>query len=329
MMVGCTPRHCKAYYAAYVKINTPYRLKATCYYYSVRKRVKRLSCQYLLKKGLDTAFYGGIIYLTIMPLRIGVCHGRSKECKNQGSAGARIAQLASAENDRRNLRRQRVFRLVRHCSGQVRDASSRAGGRIFSYSGGICFWVFPGGILSSTEGLRRGRIARSDTQTPRAKACPQTYRYRPEFYRSVSGRGQNVADASFGKSGSKAVWLFSSPSQYRTGVVTSTKKGAMNSNMVDRNTSCGEWASRYEELRRAVLSGHQSNNNSWGMALFIRQGFIGWMRAWPMCDAPARPKKCRSTGMADTQLLVPSSLQEQITILLANMILNGRREAPL
>jgi len=85
----------------------------------------------------------------------------------------------------------------------------------------------------------------------------------------------------------------------------------------------------YLYVRQSTLRQVFENTDSWGMALFIRQGFIGWMRAWPMCDAPARPKKCRSTGMADTQLLVPSSLQEQITILLANMILNGRREAPL
>jgi len=103
----------------------------------------------------------------------------------------------------------------------------------------------------------------------------------------------------------------------------------MNSNVVNRNTSCNEWVSRYEELRRAVLSGHRSNNNSWGMALFIRHGLVGWMRAWPKCDGPAKLKSHRPSMIVGPQASVPSSLREQITILLANMILNGRKETPL
>jgi hypothetical protein len=103
----------------------------------------------------------------------------------------------------------------------------------------------------------------------------------------------------------------------------------MNTGVVDRNTGCEEWASRYEELRRAALSGRQSNNNNWGMALFIRHGLVGWMRAWPKRDGPAKLKSHRSSMIVGLQTSVPASLRGQITILLANMILNGRKEALL
>jgi hypothetical protein len=103
----------------------------------------------------------------------------------------------------------------------------------------------------------------------------------------------------------------------------------MNSGVVDRNTGCNEWVSRYEELRRAALLGRQSNNNSWGMALFIRHGLVGWMRAWPKRDGPTELKSHRPSMIVNPQTSVPSCLREQITILLANMIPNGRREASL
>jgi len=103
----------------------------------------------------------------------------------------------------------------------------------------------------------------------------------------------------------------------------------MNSGVVDLNTGCEEWASRYEHLRRAALLGHPPDNNSWGMALFIRHGLVGWMRAWPKRYGPVKLKSHQLSMVDVPQTSVPSILREQITILLANMILNGRREALL
>jgi len=86
---------------------------------------------------------------------------------------------------------------------------------------------------------------------------------------------------------------------------------------------------RYEDLRRAVLSGNESNNNNWGMALFIRHGMVGWMRAWPKSDPPSKPEKHQLSTTVASQESIPSSLRGQITILLANMILNGHKEVAL
>jgi len=329
MRIGCTSRHCKVYYAESVKINVPHRLEPTWSSYCPKKALSPVFCLYLAQKQLDTSFKYGIIYLTIMPLRIGSCHGWSKGYKKQDSARARRTQSSSRKRDRRDLRRQRFFRPVRHCSGQVRDASSRAGRRTFGYPGGISFRILSGRVLSNKSDLRGGRITRPDPQASRTETCTQAHRQGPRLYRQVPGQRQNATSACFSNDDPGAVWFLSASPQYRTCLSTLAKKRAMNNGVVDRNTGCEEWASRYEDLRRAALLGRRSNNNSWGMALFIRHGLVGWMRAWPKRDGPAKLKSYRPSMIVGPQTSVPSSLREQITILLANMILNGRREAPL
>jgi hypothetical protein len=66
------------------------------------------------------------------------------------------------------------------------------------------------------------------------------------------------------------------------------------------------------------------------MALLICQGTVGWMRAWPRCDIPVNIQKyLSSNAVAPQPLVVPSALHGQITVLLANMVLNGQRRVVL
>lgn len=71
--------------------------------------------------------------------------------------------------------------------------------------------------------------------------------------------------------------------------------------------------------------------NGWELALLVRRGVVAWMRAWPTVEEPHAP--CRhATSPADTsqvaQITIPSSVCEQITSVLVNMIL-PQRSAPL
>ena len=329
MMAECALRHCKAYYAASVKINVPGRLILLWRYDSSYGALSSHNYWYLAQKQLDTAFYYGIIYLTIMFLLMGGDHDGSKGYKEYDSTAVRGTQSSSTKRDRRNLRRQRFFRPMRHRSGQVRDASSRAGRRTIGIPCGVSFWLLSGSVLSNTSGLRGGRTTRSDPQAQGTEACAQAHRHGPRLYRQMPGQRRNTPSPCFGHHDPRAVWLLSTSSQYRTCVRASAKKRALNNGLVDHNTDREEWTSRYEHLRRAALLGRPPDNNSWGMALFIRHGTVGWMRAWPRRDGPAKLKypPVSLTGYAQTS--VPSIFREQITILLANMILNGRREAPL
>ena len=99
---------------------------------------------------------------------------------------------------------------------------------------------------------------------------------------------------------------------------------------VDGHSSASQWASRYEELRRVALSERTWNSEGWGMTLLVRQGIVGWMRAWPLCDGPARHEEHRP--LLETSAFTPpfSALRDQLSILWANMIINqGQKGAPL
>lgn len=92
----------------------------------------------------------------------------------------------------------------------------------------------------------------------------------------------------------------------------------------DASVARGPWKTRYEDLRRHVLDGHAANGR-WGLALFIRQGLVAWMQAWPGCSpagsASADPMPRR---IADRPSL-PSNLRSQITSVLVNMLLGDQR----
>jgi hypothetical protein len=49
------------------------------------------------------------------------------------------------------------------------------------------------------------------------------------------------------------------------------------------------WNDRYESLRAAWMA----DTTGWGQALFVRQGSVAWMKAWPVdvagaCDSDAQ-----------------------------------------
>jgi len=103
----------------------------------------------------------------------------------------------------------------------------------------------------------------------------------------------------------------------------------MNRADVDGRGSANQWACRYEELRRVALSGRTWTSEGWGMTLLVRQGLVGWMRAWPRRDGPARLEEHPPPIGAPAPRPAFSALREQLTILWANMIINQRpKEAP-
>jgi hypothetical protein len=75
------------------------------------------------------------------------------------------------------------------------------------------------------------------------------------------------------------------------------------------------WNDRYESLRAAWMAG----TPGWGQALFVRQGSVAWMNAWPVdvagaCDSDAR--EVMDPGE------LGSELERQVTSELARIILH-------
>jgi len=80
-------------------------------------------------------------------------------------------------------------------------------------------------------------------------------------------------------------------------------------------------------VRRQAIQESHSLDNGWELALLVRRGVVAWMRAWPTVAEPRTPRhNCNSDTNASqaTQVTIPSSVSEQITSVLVNMILPQR-----
>lgn len=82
---------------------------------------------------------------------------------------------------------------------------------------------------------------------------------------------------------------------------------------------------RYEELRSDVLHSYPKNmRQSQGLVLLLRQGMIGWLKAWSKCASPVHTIEDRREEYIHQDL--PYDLRTQVAIVLTNMALNTCRE---
>jgi len=91
------------------------------------------------------------------------------------------------------------------------------------------------------------------------------------------------------------------------------------------NVDKGILNARYEELRDDVVNSYLKNaRKSQGLVLLLRQGMIGWLKAWSKCSPPECTVEDRRQEYAYQDL--PYDLRAQVVILLTNMALNTSRE---
>jgi hypothetical protein len=76
---------------------------------------------------------------------------------------------------------------------------------------------------------------------------------------------------------------------------------------------------RYEELRRRALGG----GGGLGLALFLRQGMKAWIGTWYDCAAHVFQTPSNDSAK---DMVVPSQLHGEITMLLAAMTLNTQTQ---
>jgi hypothetical protein len=89
---------------------------------------------------------------------------------------------------------------------------------------------------------------------------------------------------------------------------------------------------RYEAVRRQAVEERHALENGWELALLVRRGVVAWMRAWSAMGEPQ--PQCRHTNShADlsqaAQISIPSSVSEQITLVMVSMILSQRPSPPI
>ena len=79
----------------------------------------------------------------------------------------------------------------------------------------------------------------------------------------------------------------------------------------------------YEELRSYVLEDIFTFSRPPGLDLFLKKGFLKWMRVQQESEVYHKPEHKEELIIKNTKFL-PQDLQHEITLLLANMILEER-----
>jgi len=84
------------------------------------------------------------------------------------------------------------------------------------------------------------------------------------------------------------------------------------------------WTRRYEQLREQVLAGNSLiATDCRGLALLIRQGMAGWMRAWH--DPLSCSAATAALGAEAPPIRLTETWQQEATRLLVNMALSHLR----
>jgi len=91
-------------------------------------------------------------------------------------------------------------------------------------------------------------------------------------------------------------------------------------------SAAGEnWAARYEQLRKDVLS--QATGGGFGLIVFLRQGMIAWMRACACAVAPVPASK--SAPLLNPVNSLPGDVRSQAAVILAGILLHHPTESML
>ena len=83
-------------------------------------------------------------------------------------------------------------------------------------------------------------------------------------------------------------------------------------------------AAQYEQLRSDALRSQSGRGCGLGLVLFRRQGMLPWMRAASRCASERQP---RSSPPPRAGSILPLEIRNQITIVLAAMIVGQQQEA--
>ena len=83
---------------------------------------------------------------------------------------------------------------------------------------------------------------------------------------------------------------------------------------------------QYEQLRRDALSGRSGQAIAPGLALFVRNGMMAWMRAWSPYLRNAEAETTPPSSASHAAPLCSLEIREQLTAILAGVILSQRWE---
>lgn len=275
---------CKGNYVADVKQNVPQGPVGRLFLYSLSP----LSEPNRHKLQLDNDMIYGIIKLScVRGLQAGFSdrRRRTQTIKERSLARRRCAQFTSRTSSGPQVSAKRVLRPARSGSSQIRDASSRLGGKCFGHGCREGLWDLSANVLSSQGEPGRswpGRVGSEKAWTARSA---QTPRRCDQVSQAAGASGPTHSSSSACGISSRPLRRAGPSTDDRTG--PSGKKNGRLSYREAVGAFCESTTvfERYERVRRIGADEMAESQYRDGLVLLVRQGMLRWARAVDGCEA--------------------------------------------
>lgn len=288
------------------------------YFYRARRRAS--ACDWL-----DGHLYCGVILITHF-----LDHGGYPEPSPQErpqareSAGARRAASPPRSRDGSGLRGRWILRPEGRRPSEVRDvaAGARGGRADLARCGGVR--SIPCRVLRGAQSVRERWARGSAAAQARSSSCPQACSRGDSILAGGTERGANTERPRTDEDGRAALRSEGTPTKRGTGTRTGEKKTPLTSEPAARSVipDVPDFVDQYEAIRARSMSGTDCARER---GLLIARGMIDWMQ---MCVATPRPPaepalrmQGEPTSSPIATGMIPDSLREQATAVLASMVL--------
>jgi hypothetical protein len=231
-------------------------------------------------------------------------------------------QSTSGRRYRSTIPNRRLLRSRRPCTGQVRDAPPRPSGQAVGEPISLGIRLLAPDFLSGGRGFSTGRSAGVIARKARTSSRPQTYSGGFGIRYPTPGERSSYTPSGFGRRHPEALRHNGPSAQHRARTGPAGKKTPLNRAGGARDVAEPQTLiSAYEDLRQQATGG--SSSGGLGMALFLGQGMVAWIRAcsWVSSTAPDNLRQCQAAAAP-----LPNDLRGEVVLVLAAMVLNQAPE---
>jgi hypothetical protein len=313
---------CKAYYAAYVKVNAPYRCGTAHWGYFDTLAIKCYMSALQSYYGIRFCLTGFILrhiytYITEESYPDDGQKTHTTRSEDAGVKAYRHAQSTPRNRDRSPVQRKPILRFQGSSPSSLRDAEaaqlrrevdSRCGGR---------FRGFAAHLLSGTSSLQPiwlgGPVAQSARTKRRAQGNGRSSRLRGKFESCGTWADHCPVRASH----PRAVWNLDPSAESRAGSSAGQKKTArphVNAFLSD------DAATAYEALRPYLVDLADQSRSAVGRVVLLRGGMLAWASACRKLPAS------QDSFHPPARSLVPSDVAVELIHLMAGLILSSGKD---